>query len=324
MNKRRAAALLLLFCALLLAVTGCLQAQEKQRKYVFGYSTPSLQNSFWISVTDAMQQTADEMGVELAVRDATSDTAKQTADIEDLIEQQVDVLLVTPYDSMTLAPAIRQANKAGIPVIIVDIGINDPDIEFATLIITDNYIGGEIAGKWLADYIEVNGIENATVATIEAQQGAQNARERREGFIAVMNENGIEVVAGRSANSLRDEAMMVMEDFLQTYPNLTAVFAECDDMALGALKAIEQAKADTIVVGYDGNFAACEQIKEGTNLLADVDQQPGEMGKLAVIMAIDLMEGKAIEKEVKIIPTLIDGQNVDEVINAYNAKGRAE
>ena len=236
------------------------------------------------------------------------------------MQQNVDVLLVTPYDSVTLAPAIKIANDADIPVIIVDIGINDPKAHYESLIITDNYTGGRIAGEWLVSYIADNGIENATVGTIEAQLGAQNARERHHGFLDVMEENGVNVVLGNSANSLRDEAMTVMEDYLQAYPDLTAVFAECDDMALGALQAVKQARADTVIVGYDGNIAACEAIAEGTQLKADVDQQPYLMGALAVQMAYDLRQGQEIEKEVKITPLLITEKNVQDFIDDHYEK----
>ena len=310
---------LLMAAALLPLSAGCgIVENTAPSSFAVGYSTPSLQNSFWISVTNAMRKKAGELGVSLSIRDAASDTAKQAADIEDLIEQRVDVLLVTPYDSVSLAPALKLANEAGIPVVIVDIGINDPDVKYESLIITDNYTGGRIAGEWLVNYFRENHIKGPTVATIEAQLGAENARERHNGFIDVMEENNINVVLGRSANSLRDEAMEVMEDFLQTYPNLTAVFAECDDMALGALQAVKQARADTIIVGYDGNIAACEQILQGTNLKADIDQRPGEMGELAIQMAVDLINGVDIEDEVSIMPELITRENAEDFIQKYN------
>jgi ABC-type sugar transport system substrate-binding protein len=309
---------ILALAVLMLAAAGCGVIEHTDSStYVLGYSTPSMQNSFWISVATAMKQKADELGVSLSIRDAASDTAQQASDIEDLVEQRVDVLLVTPYDSLSLGSAFKQANEAGIPIIVVDIGINDPDVTYESLIITDNYAGGRIAGEWLVSYFRDNRIENPTVATIEAQLGAENARERHNGFIDVMEENDINVVLGRSANSLRDEAMEVMEDFLQAYPELTAVFAECDDMALGALQAVKQAKAATVIVGYDGNLAACEQIQEGSNLKADIDQKPAEMGELAVQMAVDLINGVALEKMVTITPELITRDNVDAFIEKH-------
>ena len=299
----------------MLILSGCnTDVPDAKDGIVVGYSTPSLQNSFWISVTNGMKKKADELGITLEVRDAESDTAQQTADIEDLVEQHVDVLLITPYDSVSLAPAIKIANRANIPVIIVDIGINDPDVQYESLIITDNYMGGRIAGEWLVSYVQQNDIVDATVATIETQLGAENARERHRGFVDVMQENDINVVLGASANSLRDEAMIVMEDYLQAYPDLTAVFAECDDMALGALQAVKQAQADTIIVGYDGNITACEAIADETNLRVDIDQQPYLMGAIAIEMACDLMLGKTIDKEVKITPLLITEDNVDSFI----------
>lgn len=285
-----------------------------KKQLVFGYSTPSMQNSFWISVTDAMQKAAHENGIELLIRDAASDNAKQAADIEDFIEQKVDAILFTPYDSVSLSPSIKNVNKAGIPVIIVDIGMNDPEVQYDSLIITDNLKGGSMAGQWLADYIKNNHIQNPSVATIEAQLGAQNARERHKGFLDVMQKNGLPVVAGQSAYSLRDKAMIVMEDFLQAYPNLTAVFAECDDMALGALQAVKQARADTVIIGYDGNIDACQQIAQGGNLIADIDQQPEEMGRLAVEIAMKIIKGQTVQKAVVIEPVLIDRNNVQQFI----------
>lgn len=299
----------------LFVLTSCnttLKTVNKQ--LVFGYSTPSLQNSFWISVTNAMQKAADENGVKLLIRDAASDNAKQAADIEDFIQQKVDVILFTPYDSVSLSPSVKNVNKAGIPVVIVDIGMNDPEVKYNSLIITDNLKGGNLAGQWFSDYIRINNINNPTVATIEAQLGAQNARERHKGFLDIMQKNGIPVVAGQSAFSLRDKAMIVMEDFLQAYPNLTAVFAECDDMSLGALQAVKQARAKTLIIGYDGNFEACQQIAAGTNLMVDIDQQPQEMGRLAVEIAIKIMKGEPVKKEELIEPVLIDRKNVQQAI----------
>jgi len=292
---------------------GCSPAAVK-KKYVFGYSTPSLQNSFWISVKNAMSKAAAENGVELLVRDATSDNAKQAADIEDFIQQKVDAILFTPYDSVSLSPSIKNVNKAGIPVVVVDIGINDPEVSYNSLIITDNEKGGRLAGQWLARYIAASGVENPSVATIEAQLGAQNARERHKGFLDVMKEMGIPVVAGQSAYSLKDKAMVVMEDFLQAHPNLTAVFAECDDMALGALQAVRQAGARTVIVGYDGNIDACRQIQQDSNLKADIYQRPEEMGRLAVELALKIMRGHQVEKTVVIEPVLIYRKNVEEFI----------
>jgi ribose transport system substrate-binding protein len=295
------AGMFFLFCIL----QGCTLDSGAQYKYVFGYSTPSLQNPFWVSVTNAMQQKADEMGVGLTVRDAQNDTAKQASDIEDLIEQKVNVLMVTPYDSVSLSPVIKLANKAGIPVLIVDIGLNARDVEYESLIITDNYLGGRMIGEWMIQYFKDNRIENPTVATIEAQLGAENARQRHQGFIDIMKENGIEVVLDRSANSLRDQAMLVMEDFLQTCPDLTAVFAENDDMALGALQAVKQSQAKTIIAGYDGVQDAYEEIRNGSNLKVDISQQPDQMGIRAVELACDIVEGKEIDKEVQIVPILV-------------------
>lgn len=308
MKKQFAMIFAILIAACLFASCGV--PAGAQKRLVFGYSTPSLQNSFWISVTNAMSREASKRGVQLMIRDAASDTARQAADIEDFIQQKVDVILFTPYDSVSLSPSIKNVNRAGIPVVIVDIGMNDPEVRYDSLIITDNMKGGNLAGQWLVDYIRRNNILNPSAATIEAQLGAQNARERHKGFLDILQQSSIPVVAGQSAYSLRDKAMIVMEDFLQAHPDLTAVFAECDDMALGALQAVKQARAKTVIIGYDGNIDACQQIALGTNLKADIDQQPEEMGRLAVEIALKIMNGEKVQQSAVIEPALIDETNV--------------
>jgi len=292
-------------------INGSINDKKGDGKIVVGYSTPSLQNSFWVSVSEGMKAAAKEHNVSLLVRDATSDVARQAADIEDLIQQRVDAILISPYDSTSVVKAVNAVKKAGIPVVIVDIGISQNNYD--SLVITDNILGGRLAGEWLVKHLgEKAG--NAKVATIECQLGAENARERHAGFLQVMKENNIEVVAGQTADSLRDKAMKVMEDFLQKHPDLTAVFAECDDMALGALQAVKQAKADTIVIGFDGHPEAAKNIIEGSNLMADVAQQPEKMAKAAIEAAVKLVKQEQVAKKIVITPELVTKENAEKYI----------
>ena len=129
MKKILTLLLSLIFCFALFSSCNS-PALEIKKQLVIAYSTPSLQNSFWISVSGAMTKEAAKNNVNLIIRDAGSDISKQAADIEDFIQEKVDAILLTPYDSVSLSPSIRNINKAGIPIIIVDIGVNDPKVKY--------------------------------------------------------------------------------------------------------------------------------------------------------------------------------------------------
>ena len=137
----------LIFCVALFSSCNA-PALELEKQLVIAYSTPSLQNSFWISVSNAMQEEAAQNNVNLIIRDAGSDISKQAADIEDFIQEKVDAILLTPYDSVSLSPSIRNINKAGIPVVAYDQYISRG--ELAAYRTSDNYQAGYLGGEYIA------------------------------------------------------------------------------------------------------------------------------------------------------------------------------
>ncbi|MDN6194152.1 MAG: D-ribose ABC transporter substrate-binding protein, partial [Alkalibacterium sp.] len=257
---------------------------------VVGLSVSTLNNPFFVSLEEGVVNTAESEGTEVSTVDAQDDTAKQLNDVSDLIQQDVDVLLINPVDSAAIEPAIESANSAGIPVITIDRSTEGGEV--VTLVASDNVEGGEMAAQYIIDLVG----EGATTVQLEGVPGASATRERGEGFMNIA-EDGLDVVDSQTANFNRSEGLTVMENMLQSNENVEAIFAQNDEMALGALEAIEAAglAEDIVVVGFDGNDDAIEAIEAG-RMDATIAQQPLEMGRIAMETAFEYFDGEEIDE----------------------------
>lgn len=292
---------LALASAVALGVCGCKKGKDGGKaKIRIGYTTPALSNQYWNRVRAGIEEEAKKNGVEVVVLDAQGDSGKQLSDMEDLVQKNVDAILISPWDTDTAATCLKKANRAKIPVIVVDIGTSGGD--YASFIISDNKEGGRMAGKFIAEKLGSNG----KAVHIQCQLGARNAQLRGDGFEEVMKEKGIPIVAKQPADSRRDLGMSVMENILQGNPDVNAVFAQNDEMALGAIRAIETGgkKGKIIVVGFDGNDDAVAAIKSGS-MAASVGQQPEEMGRIALQTALKAIKGEKVEKQIFVPVKLI-------------------
>ncbi|WP_027109067.1 D-ribose ABC transporter substrate-binding protein [Lacticigenium naphthae] len=256
---------------------------------VVGLSLSTLNNPFFVSLEEGVVNAAEAEGAEVQTVDAQDDTAKQLNDVNDLIQQGVNVLLINPVDSAAIAPAIESANSAGIPVITIDRSTEGGDV--ITLVASDNVEGGEMAAQYIIDLVG----EGAATVQLEGVPGASATRERGEGFMNVAEE-GLDVVDTQTANFNRSEGLTVMENMLQANSDLKAVFAQNDEMALGAIEAIEAAglEDEIVVVGFDGNDDALAAIEE-ERMDATIAQQPIEMGRIAMETAFEYFDGEEIE-----------------------------
>lgn len=273
--------------------TGSDTAKEKDASdLVVGVSLSTLNNPFFISVKEGITDVADDKGSQVKVLDAQDDTSKQSNDVDDLIQQGVDILLINPVDSSAITPAVEAANSAGIPVIAIDRSSEGGEV--VTLVASDNEEGGKMA----AQYIEEISGTKAKVAELEGIPGASATRERGKGFNDYAKDK-LDLVDKQTANFDRAEGLTVMENMLQSKPEIEAVFAQNDEMALGAIEAIEAAgkTGEIQVVGFDGTDDGLDAIEAGT-LSATVAQQPEEMGKLAMQAAYDHFSGKKVEKSI--------------------------
>ncbi|GIN84328.1 ribose import binding protein RbsB [Heyndrickxia sporothermodurans] len=255
-----------------------------------GLSISTLNNPFFVSLKDGVLKEAKSKGMEVIVIDAQNDSAKQVNDVQDLLQKGVDALLINPTDSAAISTAVQSANDVGIPVITLDRSADKGKVE--SLVASDNIKGGEMAGQYIVDKLG----KNAKVVELEGVPGASATRERGKGFHNIADKQ-LKVIEKQSAHFDRTEGLNVMENIIQGNPDVQAVFAHNDEMALGALEAINSSGKNILVVGFDGNDDALKSIKEG-KLNATVAQQPQLIGKLAVKAAGDALKGKKVDKNI--------------------------
>ncbi|MFD1065637.1 ribose ABC transporter substrate-binding protein RbsB [Oceanobacillus locisalsi] len=266
-----------------------------------GLSISTLNNPFFVTVRDGAQAAAEEAGYEVVTADAQDDPSTQLSDIEDLIQQDIDILLVNPVDSDAIVSAIESANSSDIPVITVDRSAEDGEV--VTHIASDNVAGGEMAGEFIAEQLS----EEGNVVELEGISGASATRERGEGFHNVVDEmDGIEVVANQSANFDRTEGLSVMENIIQGTEDIDAVFSHNDEMALGAIEALQAQNMleDVTVVGFDATDDAVASVEEGV-MDATIAQQPDLIGERAIEAAGQVMNGETVEEFVPVELELI-------------------
>lgn len=273
------------------------EAAENAGNGSIGLSVSTLNNPFFVSLAEGAEEAAEKAGVKLAVADAGDDSAKQQNDIEDLISRNVSVLIVNPVDSDAVAPAVQNAVSLGIKVISVDRVVNGVDVDCQ--IASDNVAGAKVATEYLIEQIG----EGAKVAELQGVPGASATIDRGAGFHEAADEV-LDVAASQSANFERAEGMSVMENILQSEPELKGVFAHNDEMALGALQAIAASKKDIKVVGFDATDDAVNEVKAG-KMTATVAQKPELMGETAIQTAIKLIAGEEVEKSLPVEVELV-------------------
>ena len=277
----------------------------------------ALNSPFWAQMQEAAEAEAERQGIHLIslAAERETDVERQYQIIENLIQQGVDAILLSPSGSKELVPAILKANEAGIPVLLIDTRIDRQAADSAgarteTYIGSDNFEGGSVAGRYLMT--ELGGHGN--VAIIEGISGHETADQRRLGFIdGLSGAPGIKVVASQTANWERARAYTVAENLLQAHPELDAIFAANDEMALGALEAADAAHRlqELKVIGFDAIPDALANIRLG-RMSGSVAQFSSEMGRLGVVHAVALLrDGVQPPEEVLTRVELIDLATID-------------
>ncbi|WP_134686129.1 ribose ABC transporter substrate-binding protein RbsB [Brevibacillus migulae] len=264
-------------------------ANNASDKVTIGLSISTQNNPFFVTLKDGAEKAAKDAGAELIVVDAQDDTAKQISGVEDLIQKKVDVILINPTDSAAIATAVEAANKANIPVITVDRAAEGGQV--VSHIASDNVKGGKMAGDYILETLGGKG----NLVELEGIAGTSAARDRGKGFHeAVDGKDGVKVVATQPADFDRAKGMTVMENILQGNQDIQAVFAHNDEMALGALQAIEAAGKQIMVVGFDATDDAVKAVNEG-KMAATVAQKPAAIGETAVQTALKVKKGEKVE-----------------------------
>ncbi|WP_055490098.1 substrate-binding domain-containing protein [Streptomyces sp. TP-A0356] len=270
-----------------------------------GLSLSTLNNPFFVQIKSGAQQEAKKLGVDLTVTDAQNDASQQANQLQNFTSSGLGSIIVNPVDSDAAGPAVRAANKAGIPVVGVDRGVNKA--KTAALVASDNIEGGRLGAKALAEKLGGKG----RIVILQGLAGTSASRERGAGFEEGLKAYpGIQVVAKQPADFDRTKGLDVMTNLLQAHPDVQGVFAENDEMALGAIKALgSKAGTSVQVVGFDGTPDGLTAVKAGT-LYASVAQQPTQLGRIAVENALRAAQGKKVEATVKVPVKVVTKENV--------------
>jgi ribose transport system substrate-binding protein len=279
-----------LFLGFIISCSG----EKTKYNYEIGFVISTLNNPFFVKVKEGAEETAKLSKVKLTVLDSQNDAIKELNNVESLVVSGVDLIIINPTDSDAVSSAIKLANNNKIPVITVD--RNASQGEVVTYIASDNVQGGRLAGDLLYDLLKGKG----KVAEIEGIPGTSAARERGKGFDEALKKYPeIVKIVKQPADFDRNKALVVVENILQTHPDVNAIFAHNDEMALGAIKAVEESGKSIYVIGFDGTEEALKAVKEG-RLTATIAQQPSKMGRIAVDMAIKYLKSGTIEPQVKV------------------------
>ena len=254
-------------------------------------------NPFFVTLKEGAEAKAKELGHDLIVLDSQDNPAKELGNVEDLLVKGVDVLLINPTDSDAVVSSVKAANRSKIPVVTLDRAANGGNV--VSHVASDNVLGGEMAGNFIVEKLGGKG----KVVELEGIPGTTAARDRGTGFNKAAA-GKLEVVAKQVADFDRTKGLNVMENILQAQPEIQAVFAHNDEMALGALKAIEASGRDIFVVGFDATDDAVAAVKEG-KLAATVAQKPAEIGAIGVEVADKIVKKQAVEKNVPVALELV-------------------
>ncbi|MGW4075204.1 ABC transporter permease/substrate-binding protein [Streptomyces asiaticus] len=260
-----------------------------------GLSVSTLNNPFFVQLKAGAQEEAKRAGVSLTVTDAQNDASQQANQIQNFTSQNMKSIIINPVDSDAAGPSVRAADKAGIPVLAADRGVNKAKI--STLVASDNITGGKLAAKTLAERLGKKG----TILVLQGTPGTSASRERGKGFAEGLEAYpDIKVVGKQSADFDRAKGLDVTTNLLQGHPGIDGIFAENDEMALGAVKALgSKAGKSVAVVGFDGTPDGLKAVENGT-LAATVAQQPKELGRMVVQNAVKAAKGQKIDGTVKV------------------------
>ncbi|ELY6342010.1 ribose ABC transporter substrate-binding protein RbsB [Cronobacter sakazakii] len=254
----------------------------------------TLNNPFFVSLKDGAQKEAEKLGYELVVLDSQNNPAKELANVQDLTVRGTKLVLINPTDSDAVGNAVKMANQAKIPVITLDRMASKGDV--VSHVASDNIAGGKIAGNYIAKQAG----DGAKVIELQGIAGTSAARERGEGFKQAVEAHKLNVLASQPADFDRTKGLNVMQNLLTAHPDVKAVFAQNDEMALGALRALQTAgKTDVMVVGFDGTADGVKAVQDG-KMSATVAQQPEQIGVIGVQTADKVLKGEKVRARIPV------------------------
>jgi inositol transport system substrate-binding protein len=277
------------------------------RPLVIGVSLLNLSNEFIVLLHDAMSARARELGVRLIINDAQRSAERQVQQIESFVAQRVDAIILNPCEVEASSPAVDRARAAGIPIVNVNSETRSAPTAFVGSLDEES---ARIAMEYLAR--RLNGRGNVVMMQGFLGQAAQLKRDQGARDVLAATP-GLTLLASQSAEWDRARALALMENWIQSHGSrIQAVFAQNDEMAMGALLALEQAglKDKVVVAGVDAIRDALQAVKSG-RLDATVFQDARGQGGKAVETAVKLIRGETVEPQVYLPFQLVTRENID-------------
>lgn len=255
-----------------------------------GLIVSTLNNPFFVDLKSGIESKAKKLGYDVVVLDSQNDPAKEVSNMEDISVKNVDVVLLNPVDSDSAIASVMVANNLDLPVITVDRASNGGKV--ISHVASDNVEGGKMAAKYLVEKLSNKG----NIVELEGIAGSSATRDRGAGFDNEVKNSNLNIITKQSADFDRTKGLSVMENIIQSKDNIDAVFAQNDEMALGALKALKDANmGNVLVVGFDATDDAVSSVQKG-DMAATIAQQPKLIGETAVDLAHRFLSGEKVEK----------------------------
>jgi ribose transport system substrate-binding protein len=307
-NGRHRAARIALFAAVTtaaLALGGCNKRAHEGAKEMpkIGMSFQEMNNPYFVSMKAALDDATAQLGASVRVADAHHDVNKQIADIQDMIQQGVKILLVNPTDSVGIQSAVKAAHDAGVIVVAIDANASGPVDSFVG---SKNKDAGYQSCKYLAQSLGGAG-EVAILDGIPVVPILERVAGCKEALAAAP---GIKLVDVQNGKQERDVALGVAENMLQAHPNLKGIFSVNDTGAMGALTAIKASNRDIKLTSVDGAPEAISAIKAGGPFIETTAQFPRDQVRIGLAMALARYWGaKAVPAAVPIDVLVVDKKN---------------
>jgi ribose transport system substrate-binding protein len=310
--------ILLLFVAFIAVVLAACSGNEdkggessdegaKDDQLVFGYTSMTQNNPFFIALEEAIREEVEANGDKLITMNPAMDVALQINQIEDLIAQDIDAIFLNPVDWEGIRPALEMLEKAEIPIINYDTEVKD--FEYVTAYVgSDNKNAGFVAGKDLVERFPDGG----KIAVLDSPT-MNSVNDRIAGFMEAIEGKGFDIVAQQDAKGDLETALGITEDILQAHPDIIAIMGGNDPTALGALAAAKAANiTDIAIYGVDGSPDAKAAIAEGGPFVGSGAQSPISIGKESVVVAYQILNGEDYAERTPVETFLITKDNVEE------------
>ena len=277
------------------------------------YLTPGLDLPFWRYLSKGVEAAAKAKGYDFQALDSHNSPQTQLQNAQDSIAKGVAGIVISPTDSSTAPSVLELAKKAGVPVVIADIGTNSGD--YVSFIISNNYEGAKGVGLALAEALKKKGWESGSVGLITISQARKNGQARTKGFRDGLVEGGVktkEAGLQQMQSYTADETFKFTQDMLTANPDMRGLFIQTDQPALGALRAIKAARRDgeILVAAFDGIPEFVDLLKSG-QIVASGMQQPYLMGEKSGEAMVKFLAGEKVEKEVSVPILAITSVNID-------------